>query len=428
MADNNPIYNLKAVIKEVGLSPATLRAWERRYGLVKPQRSPGGQRLYSRQDIEVLKWLVERQNEGLSISRAVEMWKTHIKEDQTVSPQIQAPMLVSSTGEAMINELRDQWIGACLAFDDHAANMALEQAYAIAAPETVCMEVLQKGLAQIGEGWYHGSLSVQQEHFASAIAIRRLNTLLAATAAPSREGCILVACPPGEEHDFILLMIAYLLRRNAWNVLYLGSNVPLLNLDAMLQSTKPSITLSAAQTLNSAASLREMSEYLLNQGVPLAFGGGIFNLVPATIQRISGYYLGTNIAMVPQIVELLIMAPPTMPNAQSVSPIVTQTLASFIHNEAAIVAYVASAMQTGLVEPTHLEIANPNLTQLIASALTLGDINLLDHSIAWLNGLLENYGFTTSAARQFYGTYRQAVNQYLGDEGGIIQGWLIKYQ
>ena len=428
MADNNPIYNLKAVIKEVGLNPATLRAWERRYGLVKPQRSPGGQRLYSRQDIEVLKWLVERQNEGLSISRAVEMWKTHIKEDQTVSPQIQAPMLVSSTGEAKIDELRDQWIGACLAFDDHAANMALEQAYAIAAPETVCMEVLQKGLAQIGEGWYDGSLSVQQEHFASAIAIRRLNTLLAATAAPSREGCILVACPPGEEHDFILLMIAYLLRRNAWNVLYLGSNVPLLNLDAMLQSTKPSITLSAAQTLNSAASLREMSEYLLNQGVPLAFGGGIFNLVPATIQRISGYYLGTNIAMVPQIVELLIMAPPTMPNAQSVSPIVTQTLASFIHNEAVIVAYVASAMQTGLVEPTHLEIANANLTQLIASALTLGDINLLDHSIAWLNGLLENYGFTTSAARQFYGTYRQAVNQYLGDEGGIIQGWLIKYQ
>jgi len=428
MADNTPIYNLKAVIKEVGLSPATLRAWERRYGLVKPQRSPGGHRLYSRQDIEVLKWLVERKNEGLSISSAVEMWKTINDGAQNISPQIHAPVLVSITSEAMIDELRDQWIAACLAYDDHTANLVLDQAYTIAAPEMVSMEVLQKGLARIGEGWYDGSISVQQEHFASAIAMRHLNTLLAATAAPTRAACILVACPPGEEHDFILLMITYLLRRNGWNVLFLGSNLPLLNLDATLQSTKPSLVLSAAQTLNSAASLREMSEYLVTQGVPLAFGGGIFNLVPATTQRISGYYLGTNIGMVPQIVEILVIAPPLMPNAQPVSPVVTQTLASFIQNEAVIVADVASAMHAESIDPAHLEIANTNLTQLIAAGLTLGDINLVDHSIAWLNGLLENYGITTSTARQFYSTYRQAIERYLGDEGGIIQDWLIKYQ
>ena len=428
MADNTPIYNLKAVTKEVGLSPATLRAWERRYGLVKPQRSPGGHRLYSRQDIEVLKWLVERQNEGLSISRAVEMWKTGIEGDQSITPQIHTPMLEISTGEAQIDELRDQWIAACLAFDDHTANMALEQAFAIAAPEAVCMEVLQKGLAQIGEGWYGGSVSVQQEHFASAISIRRLNTLLAATAAPTRAGCILVACPPGEDHDFILLMITYLLRRNGWNVLYLGANVPLDNLDATLKFTKPSLTLSAAQTLNSAASLWEMSEYLVSQGVPLAFGGGIFHLVPVAIQRISGYYLGTNLAMVPQIVELLIIAPPAMPRALSVPPVVTQTLASFIKREAVIIENVTSAMQAGLVEPAYLEVANRHFTHLIASGLILGDINLIDHSIVWLNGLLENYGFTTSAARQYYDIYRQAVDQNLGDEAGIIHDWLTKYQ
>ena len=428
MTDNTPIYNLKAVIKEVGLSPATLRAWERRYGLVKPQRSPGGHRLYSRQDIEVLKWLVQRQNEGLSISSAVEMWKTRIEGDQTITPQIQAPAQFSSMGEAMIDELRDQWIVACLAFDDHGANLALEQAFAIAAPETVCMDVLQRGMAQIGEGWYDGSVSVQQEHFTSAIAIRRLNTLLAATTAPTRPGCILAACPPGEEHDFILLMIAYLLRRNGWNVLYLGANVPLLNLDVMLQSTKPSLLLSAAQTLNSAAALREMSEYLVTQHVPLAFGGGIFNLVRTATQKISGYYLGTNVAMVPKIVELLVIAPPSMPNARPVSSVISQTLASFIQNEANIVEYVAYTMQAGLVEPAHLEIANANLTQLIASALTLGDINLIDCSIAWLNGLLKNHGIASSAARQFYGTYRLAIEHYLGDEGGIIQDWLIRYQ
>ena len=75
MADRTHLYNLKAVVNEVGIAPATLRAWERRYGLLKPQRSPGGHRLYSRQDIEMLKWLVARQQEGVSISQAMGMWR-----------------------------------------------------------------------------------------------------------------------------------------------------------------------------------------------------------------------------------------------------------------------------------------------------------------------------------------------------------------
>jgi methanogenic corrinoid protein MtbC1 len=428
MTDNTHIYNLKAVIHEVGLSPATLRAWERRYGLLKPQRSPGGHRLYSKQDIEMLKWLVARQNEGLSISRAVEMWKTSVEDELSTSPQMLAPVLESRTGDAMLVEHRDQWIAACMAFDDQAANLALEQAFAIAAPETICTEVLQKGLSQIGERWYTGSVSVQQEHFASAIALRRTNALMAVTAAPTRPGSIILACPPGEEHDFILLMIAYLLKRYGWDVIYLGSNVPLANFDATIQTTKPSLILSAAQTLNSAASLRAMSEYVFKQGVPLAYGGGIFNLVPATSQCISGYFLGTEVAEVPQMVDRLLSTLPPIPQALPVSLEYTQTLASIIQNEAVIVRDVASAMQVEPIEPVHLEVANANLTQMVASALRLGNINLLDHSILWLNGLLTNRGFSTSIAMQFYATYRQVVERYLGDKGGMIRDWLAKYQ
>jgi DNA-binding transcriptional MerR regulator len=426
MTANTHVYNLKAVIHEVGLSPATLRAWERRYGLLKPQRSPGGHRLYSRQDIEMLKWLVARQNEGLSISRAVEMWKTSIEDESSTSPKMLAPVLESRSGDTMLVEHRDQWIAACVAFNDQSANLALEQAFAIAAPETVCMEVLQKGLAQIGELWYAGSVSVQQEHFTSAIAIRRINALMAATAAPTRPGCIILACPPGEEHDFILLMIAYLLKRHGWDVIYLGSNVPLANLDTTIQTTKPSLILSAAQTLNSAASLRAMSEYVFKQGVPLAYGGGIFNLVPATSECISGYFLGTEVAEVTQMVDRLLSTLPPIRQTLPVSLKYTQTLVSFIQNEAVIVRDVASAMQAEQIEPVHLEVANANLTQMVTSSLRLGDLTLLDHSIPWLNGLLTNRGFSTSMAMQFYATYRQVVERYLGDEGGMILDWLVK--
>ena len=69
-------YNVRAVVRETGLKPDTLRVWEQRYGLPMPQRSPGGHRLYSERDIAVLKWLVARKGEGMSISRAVALWKS----------------------------------------------------------------------------------------------------------------------------------------------------------------------------------------------------------------------------------------------------------------------------------------------------------------------------------------------------------------
>ena len=70
-----PIYTIKAVSKRTGIKTVTLRAWERRYGLPSPRRSEGGHRLYSEREIETIKWLVARQEEGLSISRAVDLWQ-----------------------------------------------------------------------------------------------------------------------------------------------------------------------------------------------------------------------------------------------------------------------------------------------------------------------------------------------------------------
>ena len=78
MVSITPAYNLKVVLKETGLAADTLRAWERRYGLPVPQRTQGGHRLYSERDIHTIKWLMARQAEGLSISRAVDLWNENL--------------------------------------------------------------------------------------------------------------------------------------------------------------------------------------------------------------------------------------------------------------------------------------------------------------------------------------------------------------
>ena len=88
----------------------------------------------------------------------------------------------------MLDQLRQIWREACLAFNEPEAELAMAKALAIATPEVVCTQVLQKGLAELGEGWYAGTVSVQQEHFASALAMRAFVCLVCrrAFAHPSR--------------------------------------------------------------------------------------------------------------------------------------------------------------------------------------------------------------------------------------------------
>ena len=427
MTDSTPIYNLKAVIQETGLGPETLRAWERRYGLLKPQRSPGGHRLYSQYDIDMLKWLVARQKEGLSISHAVEMWRSLVKDGQNPLQQTHAPVQTVEVGGSMLDEHREAWIEACLAFDEQAAERALSQAFAIVAPEIACTEVIQKGLAEIGERWYQGAISVQQEHFASSLAMHRISALFVAAPPPTRAERILAACPPGEEHDFILLLAAFLLRRRGWDVVYLGANVPLSKLAETIQQIAPRLVLSVAQTLNNAAALREMADYVNARGVPLAYGGGIFNAYPALTERINGYYLGSEISSLPQVVESLLMRPPALPRMNPISPEYTQELAKFVEKEALIVASVTRAMQPEQLEPAHLENANSLFTRNLVSALSLGDIHAMDHSVGWLEGLLGNYGLSPLLAVRYFTAYRQVVQQQLGSHGALILDWFSKF-
>ena len=295
-----PTFNMKAVVQETGLKPDTLRAWERRYNLPRPERTEGGHRLYSRRDIDTVKWLVSRQKEGLSISHAAEMWfriesqgrdplAESVKSTVTFEPAKEYSIF--SSGE-MMNELQQDWLLACTSFNESEAERILAQSFAVFPPESVCIELLQKSLAQIGERWYQGDISVQQEHFASELAIRRIESLIAAAPAPIHRGRLLIACPRDEEHTFASLLLTYLLRRSGWEATFLGANVPLEQLKSTLDAIKPQLVILSAQTLVSASSLFEVAELLSKMGYPVAYGGRIFNALPQLSERIPGYFLG----------------------------------------------------------------------------------------------------------------------------------------
>lgn len=427
---NHATFNLKAVVQETGLKPDTLRAWERRYGLPQPERTDGGHRLYSQKDIEILKWLVARQDEGMSISRAINLWHQLESEgkdpllidgisDATVSPT--APVY---TGGQQTKELSHAWVDACLDFDEQRAEHVLNQAFALYSQELVCFEILQRGLAQIGDGWHKGIVTVQQEHFASALAMRKLEGLVAATPPPSRPGRFIVACAPGEEHTFNPLLITFLLRRHGWEAIYLGADVPSFRMEITIAQTKPQLVILTAQQLHTAASLMEMAMALQREDVQVAYGGLIFNLWPVIRKRIPGFFLGERMDTITQAIEknmgTLGVASGTEPLAENWY----RTLEHFQQQQAKIENRVWDELSPTGISYQYVSNANTIFGRNIRAALMLGNIEYVGSNFSWVKGLFIADEMSDEDVVQYLQAYYKAITHQLGEGGRPITDWL----
>jgi DNA-binding transcriptional MerR regulator len=425
-----PFFNLKAVVQQTGLKPDTLRAWERRYGLPSPERSSGGHRLYSQRDVDTIGWLMARQREGLTISRAVELWEQIQAEgrDPGRTPRSvatpTAPVLAPPPTGGTVGQWRAQWIDACLAYEEQRAEQLLNQAFALYSPETVALELLQPAVGEIGERWYLGDVTVQQEHFCSSLAVRRLEALIMANPPPMRPGRILAVCPPEEQHIIGLLLLTFLLRRRGWDVVYLGANVPLEQLESTVAAIQPQLVVMAAQLLPTAAALREAALVLQQAGVPLAYGGLVFNLSPTLRQRIPGHFLGEQIEAAPLMVESLLSAPRPAPTPRPIPDSYRRALEHFEQRQSPIEARVIQSLHSQGYAHNHLTLANRQMGLNISAALALADMELIGTDIEWVTGLLKNYRLSVEALQSYVRAYYQAAVEELDERGQPIIAWL----
>jgi DNA-binding transcriptional MerR regulator len=428
--DQTPTYNLGAVLRETGLKADTLRAWERRHGLPRPSRSEGGHRIYSQRDLETIKWLMARQGEGLSIGRAVALWHSLEAEGQDplqvrgyTTPGAPAAAVLLPEADTSA-DLRREWVSACKAFDEGRAEMVLAQAFAKHPVEVVCLELLQKGLAELGEGWYRGRVVVQQEHFASGLAMRRLQTLVAATPPPSRPERILIGCPPREEHTFSALLLALLLRRRGWDVVYLGANVPTERLGQVIDSAKPHLVILAAQQLPTAATTLDMARLVRAEGVRLCYGGRAFNVWPQVRTRIPGHFLGERLDLVPPLVKEILSSPRPVPLVATVPAIYERALPHYRDRRGQIEAQVWRTMEAGGMRREHLVTATQHLRRDIVAGLALGDMRLVDSDVDWVSGLLSHHGLPGEVLGGYLAAYHQAAQSHLDERGAPLVDWL----
>lgn len=314
---DKPTYNMKAVEQQTGISAATLRAWERRYNLVVPQRTNSGYRLYSERDIALLHWVRQQMAEGLTISRVVAM--LHSAENSgngngshsyniTVDMAEQPAWVRESDTPHPAEDLVDPLVMALVQLDEGRADRLLEKAFSLYTLQSVYMDILTPAMTEIGNLWHRGDILITTEHYATAYIRGRLLQILHSFPRAYEKPPIIAGCAPGEQHDIGSILFTLTLRQRGFNVIYLGADVPLEDLMVMAEREKPVIICLSASIESSAIQLQNFQSMVSQLEDPPVFiyGGRAFDQDPHLRARIPGLYLGPDVRMfINRIEEIL---------------------------------------------------------------------------------------------------------------------------
>jgi MerR family transcriptional regulator, light-induced transcriptional regulator len=254
--DDSGLLRIGELSRRSGVSPELLRAWERRYDLLRPTRSAGGLRLYSAADVERVRAMQRHLAEGLAAAEAAAL------ASHSAQP---APSAVA------LDDLRRELEDALLAFDEPRAQTIVDSLLAAATLDTVLSGVVLPYLHELGERWQRGEVSVAQEHFASSVLRGRL---LGLTRGWDRGfgPRVLLACAPGEQHDLGLICFGLALRERGWRIGYLGADTPIDSVASAALAFAPEfVVLSAVTAERFNANANELGE--LAKARRLCLGG-----------------------------------------------------------------------------------------------------------------------------------------------------------
>jgi DNA-binding transcriptional MerR regulator len=236
-AMDRPLLRIGELSRRVGVSDHLLRAWESRYGLLQPVRSPGGFRLYSEADQSRIRAMQAYLAEGLSAAEAA---RAALGGGTGAAPGA-GPPAAAPVAEEYIAALRQ----ALDAFDEPTAQAVLDRALAGLSVPAVLRDVVLPYLAGLGERWQRGTASIAMEHFASNLIRGRLAGLARGWGSGHGPQALL-ACPPGEQHDLALMMFGIVLHHHGWRIGYLGANIPAGELARAAGASRPDLVVLAA--------------------------------------------------------------------------------------------------------------------------------------------------------------------------------------
>jgi DNA-binding transcriptional MerR regulator len=275
--DEDSRLRIGELSRRSGVSPELLRAWERRYDLLHPTRSPGGLRLYSLEDLERVRLMSRHISDGLAAREAAAL-------------AARAPLEVEPDARAVAFDAaaaRSELARAMEAFDEPAAQAVIDGLLAATTVDTLLSEVVVPYLHELGARWETGEVSVAQEHFASNLLRGRLLGLARGWGRGSGRRALL-ACPAGERHDLGLIVFGLALRGRGWRIDFLGADTPTDSIVGVAESLDPELVVVSATTAERLAPLRGALEGLARRYRVAVAGAGARELDGGGLLALTG--------------------------------------------------------------------------------------------------------------------------------------------
>ncbi len=243
------MYTIKQASAKSGVSVQLLRAWERRYEVVRPARTDSGYRLYDDTAIDRLRAMRRLIDGGWAPSTAAA--RIRDLDDTAVGELIGAarePDLATFARSAVVQEdLADAFVAAAQDLDEPELERILDAMFARGSFERVTADLVMPALVTLGTAWQEGRIDIAAEHAAAGAVQRRLGAAFMAAGRPGDGGqVVLVGLPPGARHDLGALSFATTARRAGMAIRYLGADLPIQDwLDAVKRTSAAAAVIGA---------------------------------------------------------------------------------------------------------------------------------------------------------------------------------------
>lgn len=269
MADRT--YRIHVAAELSGVRVELIRAWERRYGVLAPRRTPSGYRVYTDRDVALLRRLKQLTEEGVSISEAATMLPQLLEELDTAQP----PPPVSEPSATSLKGWQDEALAAAAVLDQRRVSEVLDEVLSALTPLVAYEQVLVPLQREVGERWHAGAFSVAQEHLVTQEVRARLISLLHGAPDTGRRRVVL-ACFPDEQHELGLLGAALKMRHAGLAVTLLGQRMPAAEVGRVAREVKAELVGLSAVTDHGAQDFEDTLSRIvagMPKGMPIWVGG-----------------------------------------------------------------------------------------------------------------------------------------------------------
>ena len=276
-------YSIRAVAEKTGLSPHTIRVWERRYAVLSPERTESNRRMYGEPDVERLRMIVRAMHVGHSIGMIASL------PNEELAKLAVAPATPFQPGIPSEDFLA-QCLNAMTEYDAESFQSAIRRAFAVLGVERLLSDVVLPLLKEVADGWRGGTVCIAQEHFVSAFLRTELEQIRLSFVPRPDAPRILITTPSGQMHELGALMAAITAARHGWRVTYLGPNLPAGEVAAAAKQVGARVVgLSVVYPdadLRTTGELKRLHE-LLGPGYTILVGGGAAGTYRAVLEEMS---------------------------------------------------------------------------------------------------------------------------------------------